>query len=602
MSPQELAAFKEIWSTDFEFNQPAGHRPTPICLVAQELRTSRTIRIWEDDLARLSSPPYPTGPDSLFVAYYASAELGCHLALDWPLPTFVLDLYVEFKCLANGRTTPCGSGLLGALTYFGLDSMSHIEKGEMRRLAMRGGPWSDDERIGVLDYCASDVVALSKLLLAMEKHIDLPRALLRGRYMKAAALIESVGVPIDTKILKGLKTHWEEIQLKLISRIDQVYGVFEGRTFKIDRFEEWLKWKQIPWPRLESGRLALDDDTFREAARSYPDIAPLRELRVSLSQMRLADLAVGPDGRNRLLLSAFQSRTGRNQPSNSRSIFGPAVWYRSLIRPQPGWGLAYIDWEQQEVGIAAALSEDPAMQQAYLSGDPYLSLAKLAGAVPADATKETHRVERDRFKACVLAVQYGMGPNSLAQRIGQLELIAKDLIEKHRRSFKRFWEWSDAVLDHAMLHGELWTVFGWKLHVGYNANPRSIRNFPMQANGAEMLRLACIFATEAGIRICAPIHDAILIEAPLDQLDETVEATRRVMKKASEIVLSGFELRTETYCVRYPDRYEDRRGRTVWRTIMNILSGLEKEHPPCSLLGHEGGCRRSPVPSYISIP
>ena len=65
--------------------------------------------------------------------------------------------------------------------------------------------------------------------------------------------------------------------------------------------------------------------------RSYPQIASIRELRVSLSQLRLRDLAVGRDGRNRCLLSAFSSRTGRNQPSNSRYIFGPAVWIRGLI-------------------------------------------------------------------------------------------------------------------------------------------------------------------------------------------------------------------------------------------------------------------------------
>jgi len=47
-------------------------------------------------------------------------------------------------------------------------------------------------------------------------------------------------------------------------------------------------------------------------------LAPLRELRSTLSQMRLSDLAVGEDGRNRTLLSAFRARTGRNQPSNTR--------------------------------------------------------------------------------------------------------------------------------------------------------------------------------------------------------------------------------------------------------------------------------------------
>src|SRR5262249_26125562 len=96
-------------------------------------------------------------------------------------------------------------------------------------------------------------------------------------------------------------------------------------TFSAERWAGYLAHKSIPWPRLESGALALDDDTFREMARAYPvEVAPIRELRHALAQLRLNELAVGADGRNRVLLSAFGSRTGRNQPSNSRFIFGPA--------------------------------------------------------------------------------------------------------------------------------------------------------------------------------------------------------------------------------------------------------------------------------------
>jgi hypothetical protein len=76
----------------------------------------------------------------------------------------------------------------------------------------------------------------------------------------------------------------------------------------------------------------------------FPIVEPYRQLRFLLSQMRLEGLAVGAGGRSRCLLSAYRSLTGRNQPSNAKFIFGPAVWLRNLIRPEPGYGLAYIDW------------------------------------------------------------------------------------------------------------------------------------------------------------------------------------------------------------------------------------------------------------------
>src|SRR5208283_6051431 len=81
--------------------------------------------------------------------------------------------------------------------------------------------------------------------------------------------------------------------------------------------------------------------------------------------------------------------------------------------------VAYVDWSQQEFGIAAALSGDRAMMDAYRSGDPYLAFGKQAGRIPADGTKQTHAAERDLFKTCVLGVQYGMGAASLAGRIGK---------------------------------------------------------------------------------------------------------------------------------------------------------------------------------------
>jgi len=441
----------------------------------------------------------------------------------------------------------------------------------MRKLVLRGGPWSDAERIAILDYCETDVEALARLLPAMLPKIDLPRALLRGRYMAAAARMERNGVPIDIGTLWRLKRYWQDIQDQLIADIDAHYGVYDGRTFKADRFAEWLIQNDIPWPRLESGRLDLGDDAFREAARAYPEIAPLRELRAALSEMRLADLAVGRDGRNRTMLSAFRARTGRNQPSNTKFIFGPSVWLRGLIQPPPGYGIAYVDWSQQEFGIAAALSGDPMMTEAYRSGDPYLAFAKQAGAVPKDATKASHKAEREQYKACVLAVQYGMGEVGLASRIGQPPIRARELLRLHRETYRVFWRWSDAAVDHAMLRGSLHTVFGWRVQVPANANPRSLRNFPMQANGAEMLRLACCLGTERGIEVCAPVHDAVLICAPLERLDADVARMQDAMREASWVVLEGFELGTNAELVRYPYRYADPRGTVMWNRVMKLI-------------------------------
>jgi hypothetical protein len=388
--------------------------------------------------------------------------------------------------------------------------------------------------------------------------------------------MESVGVPIDVPALTKIRSHWTTIQDQLIEKIDRHYGVYDGRTFKSDRWEVWLARKNIVWPRLPSGALALDDDTFREAARSHPEVGPIRELRTSLSQMRLNELAVGSDGRNRCLLSAFGSRTGRNQPSNTKFVFGPAVWLRGLIRPEPGMALAYLDFEQQEFGIGGALSGDRAMMEAYTSGDPYLAFAKQAGAVPPEATKHTHAAQRDRFKVCALAVQYGMECEGLAKKLDDSPARAKELLRLHRATYPTYWRWSDAIRDFAILHGELKATFGWTVHVGENVNPRSLRNFPLQANGGEMLRLACCFATEQGIHVCCPVHDALLIEAPAVEIHDAVQRCQAAMEDASRIVLGGFTIRTEAKIIRHPDRYMDKRGTAMWEAVSELVGGFDE--------------------------
>ncbi len=144
------AGFSQVWLADFEFSAPPGERPQPLCLVAREFFTGRTLKLWRDEMG--TSPPFDISANSLFVAYYASAEFGCFLSLGWPMPARVLDLYAEFRCLTSGLPTPCGSGLLGALAWHGIDSIAVHEKESMRGLAMRGGAYTEAERTALIDY------------------------------------------------------------------------------------------------------------------------------------------------------------------------------------------------------------------------------------------------------------------------------------------------------------------------------------------------------------------------------------------------------------------------------------------------------------------
>lgn len=563
--------FSQIWVVDFEFHpvKKEGDPPHPICYCAREINSGKTIKHWltEGD----GEPKYSIADDALFVAYFASAEMGCHVALGWEYPKYILDLFTEFRNLTNGRYIPAGRGLLGALTYHGVSSGDTAYKDAMRSRILEGPPFSEIEIKDILDYCDLDVKLTAKLFSCMKDSIDLQRALLRGRYMWAVSIMEYYGVPLNMDALTTLRSKWDSIKNKLIETVDNNYHVYENGVFKAQKFLDYLQKNKLSWELTPSGLPRLDEDFFKDQAKTFPQLKPLQELRYSLSQLKLNDLQVGEDGRNRTLLSPFGTITARNTPSSSRFIFGNAVWLRNLIQPPEGMALAYIDFEQQEIAIAAALSGDENLKQACLSGDPYISFAIQAGVVPPGSTKQSHPEIREQFKTCMIGINYGMSVETFARRANLPLIKAKDLFRMHKTLFRKYWDWITNFCDIGQLTGEVVTCYGWKYST-ITRKPRTLQNWPMQAHGAEILRLAICLCLENNIKVIAPIHDAILIEAPIERIEKDARKAQFLMTKASEYVVN-YPIQTDVKIIRYPDHYSDPRGDLMWKSVWGVING-----------------------------
>jgi hypothetical protein len=595
VTPTELP-FQEIWLHDFEFVAQPGEHPEVVCLVAHELRSGRTLRLWRDQLG--PHLPHRTDREALFVNFVANAECACHLALGWPVPANVLDLSPAFRNLTNGRLTPGGKGLVGALRWYGLDSIGAKQKDAMQKRVIQGWPFTAEEQQQILDYCASDVDALQRLLpkILAEPAFDLGVALYHGEFVAASALMEHRGVPIDMDIFRHLanETVWRDVRDAMVPAIDARYGVYVRNaagdwTFNMEQFAAYLAREGIAWQLLESGKLDMKRKTFEDMSKGFPQLEELRQLRHARDKMRKVKLAVGRDGRNRTVLWPFKAKTSRTQPKASQWIFSPAVWLRSLIKPEPSMAIAYIDYSSMEFLIAASLSDGHCgpvnrMLDMYRSGDPYLSFAKAVSAVPSTATKKSHGSIRDKYKIMLLAAQYGMGPEALAGRLGVSTFEAYEMLNEHREQFTQYWAWSDDWVQHALRTGVMRTAFGWTCHTGITEfNAHSIRNWPIQATGADILRIACILGTRHGIRLLAPVHDAVLIEAPVERIEADVALMREIMRRASRIVLNAdaagtHELRTDYTIVRYTNRYSDPRGAAIWNHVLQLLAERRAQH------------------------
>ena len=218
---------------------------------------------------------------------------------------------------------------------------------------------------------------------------------------------------MDGVLLARMRDQWQNMRLDLVTELDRPFGCYEivdgVAHWRKHLFADYVRRHGMSWVTREDGTLDERDETFREMAGKYPQIEQLRELRYSLSKLRLNDLAVGHDHRNRAPLWAFGTKTARNAPGASQYVFGPAKWLRFLITPPPGRALVHRDYRQQEVRIAAVLSGDSALLQACESGDVYLGIAQQLGFLPDSLNEQERKAVRTLFKTVVLGIQYGLG-------------------------------------------------------------------------------------------------------------------------------------------------------------------------------------------------
>ena len=310
----------------------------------------------------------------------------------------------------------------------------------MRDRIMQGPPFTLQERQDILAYCRDDVEALARLLQHLVPTIrSLPQAHMRASFVLVNAQKQHRGVPLDGPVLDHIRERWEGMRTDLVVAMDGPFGCYEiddGQAhWRMHLFEDLIRCRNYAWPTLESGTPDTTAETFREMAIRYPELEPLRELRSSLSDLRLNKLEVGRDGRNRTPLWAYGTKTARNAPGGSAYVFGPAKSIRFLITPPPGFALVHRDYKQQEMYIAALLSGDSELLAACETGDVYLGIGKQLGLVPQDATKHPLR---NMLKSVCLGISYGLGVKSLALRTGISIPEAGEILARLRARFRRY--------------------------------------------------------------------------------------------------------------------------------------------------------------------
>ena len=282
--------FGPIVVCDFEYEVADGDLPDPLCMVAhvldEKLRHVRTIRLWRGEFG--AEPPFDIGPDALFVAYSAWAEMTCFKVLGWPFPVHIFDQHAAYLAASNillpynpdeVRHKP-RKRLPDACRSYGIEGWECIDKDTIAKAIGEGtwrGRYSPEE---ILAYCEEDGRMEVLLLRAQLRGrgqlapVDPARVLFWSNYSaKCIAQIQARGMPIDMELWNLVQENKAAVIGELLRRFDPSYGsddpiyTPEGQ-WSYARFEHHLIRTGVPaWPRLESGKL---DNRQRRLSHDVP--------------------------------------------------------------------------------------------------------------------------------------------------------------------------------------------------------------------------------------------------------------------------------------------------------------------------------------------
>ena len=577
---------------DSEFNAKVGQGEppgSPVCICAIEIDQSGCVTEHRLAAPYPKQPPWERGDPYLTVGFALGAEAGSFMHVGWTLPLPAIDLYAEYMVLHNTEmlrkddSKLPGPSLIAACRRYRVARMDEAHKDEMRTLAFSKTDHTTEEIVKLQDYCLNeDCEMVLQLFKAMLPHLDLLRAPIRGAFMMEIERIRWCGVPIDIPTYRQAERHGAQIATRLRAELNHKLGasVYYQGVFKRRTMLAVMRRAGIPIP--------IDPKTRKESCATrqiksmigtYPLLREYYEDKRMIDAVKNLKLEIGTDGRNRFWLNPFGTKTGRNNPSTNRCVFGLPHTMRSLIEPLPAMAIAQIDVGAEEIGIAAGLSGDRQLQIDYLSGDPYRQFAKAALGVLDPTTQQ-----RQAYKAIVLGRIYGKGVVSLARDLGIPRRQAQQILDQMSARYPVLNAWLKRVTDKAAHCVPIVCTLGWSLTGrGLSGEERTFLNFPMQANGGELMRLIIVRAGEAGLRLIGCAHDSFMIEDTIENIEGSVAKLQAIMRQASRDLLGGFELRADCDpgrdIVRFPDRFIDKRefedGMRHWNRLTALIDEAE---------------------------
>ncbi len=444
-----------------------------------------------------------------------------------------------------------------------------------RELGLTVGPAVDDGGVddqGAFDFTGSgpDLDGAARRAIAAGRLVEplTERLVARGGrelydeielpLVPVLARMEVAGIGVDRTYLEMLG---KDLRDRLGALESEIYEA-AGGPFNVN---STLQLRELLFDRLglpvvkktPKGAPSTDASVLEKLEDRHPVVAAILRYR-ELEKLRSTYVdalvkLVEPDGRVRGRFNQMAASTGRlsqEQPNLQnipiRTEEGRAI--RRAFVAADGTTFLVADYSQIELRILAHLSGDPGLVEAF-ANDLDIHTATAARVDGVDVRAVTAD-QRRRAKMINFGLLYGMEAYGLAQRLGIERDEAQAHIDAYFSQFPRVKEFMDGIVDHARTTGYTTTILGRRRYLpelsssrfrDRQMGERMALNAPIQGSAADIIKKAMIDLDgelrrrRLGAEMLLQIHDELVLEVPVDELDEVTELTRRLMEQVVEL-------------------------------------------------------------------
>ncbi|HET7727098.1 MAG TPA: DNA polymerase I, partial [Candidatus Limnocylindrales bacterium] len=369
------------------------------------------------------------------------------------------------------------------------------------------------------------------------------------------ARMEASGIALDREALAALDAEFEAE----IARLERAVYDAVGHEFTIGSpkqlgdvlFEEL----RLPKGRRTKTGYSTDATVLEELRTVHPVIEPVLEWRIYTklrsTYIEALPTLIGPDGRLHTTFHQAVAATGRLSSSDPnlqnipiRSELGRRI-RRAFVAGSEGTTLVAADYSQIELRILAHVSGDQHLADAFArEADIHReTAARVLHKPPEEVTAD----ERSMAKMVNFGLAYGMSDFGLSSRAGISRQEAQEFINSYFAAYSGISYYMMEIKERAKREGQVATLLGRKRRIPeLEARNPSLRaagermaiNMPIQGTAADIVKVAMIRLDRRlrderlRARLLLQVHDELLLEAPVDEVDRLIPILRETMENA----------------------------------------------------------------------